>query len=65
MGVFRLFATYGAVGVFAIVTATTAGMGILEAGPTGMIWIAISAFMGLMTLILTMGVYRFHLITHT
>lgn len=59
---FRLFVQFGAVGIFALVTLSTAVVGTVTPDPTGTVWFAISAFMGLMTLVLSMTLYQFHII---
>lgn len=61
-GLFHAFATFGVIGVFGLVTLSTAAVGVLTPDPTGTVWIAMAAFMGLMTLVLSMALYQFHVI---
>jgi len=65
MVLFRIFATFGVVGVFALVTLSTATVGIVKPDATGTVWVAISTFMGLITLVTAVTLYHFHLITNT
>ena len=51
MSVFRLFATFGVIAVFGLVSLSTAAVGFLTPTPADVVWVAISAYMGLVTIL--------------
>jgi len=65
MVLFRLFATFGVIAIFGLVTLSAAVVGYVTPDPTGTVWVAISAFMGLMTFVMAVTLYQFRLTTRT
>ena len=58
MSLFHLFSTFGVIAVFGLVSLSTAAVGFLTPTPMGVIWVAISAYMGLVTILTTVTLYN-------
>jgi hypothetical protein len=59
MSLFHLFSTFGVIAVFGLVSLSAAAVGFLTPDPTGgVIWVAISAYMGLVTILTTVTLYN-------
>jgi len=58
MSLFHIFTTFGLIVVFGLVALSTAVAGFLTPGPMGIIWAAISGYMGLLTVLTAVTLYN-------